>query len=281
MRLYPALRLTFFDTPTQDQLDHLLADLDGFHPTAIDDVARGVIAYFAGATERDRAFEHFSSLELVDAIAEEVADGNWAERSQAALTAVTARRLTIAPPWSVTDELRARAPGPIIVIQPSMGFGTGHHASTRLCLELLQQIPLEGKRVLDIGTGSGVLAIAARCLGAGEVRGVDVDQDALANARENLALNPAAEGVVFEEFDLASVSVGPEPGYDVLLANLTGAMLERDAARISLLAGRRADLVISGFQIDECPVVIGAFQGWQATGERVESTWVGAHLVRP
>jgi ribosomal protein L11 methyltransferase len=282
VRAYPALRITFFDSPTEEQLDRLLAGLDDYGPTALDDVENGVVAFFGTAAARDDALAHFGAFELIDVVAEDVPDENWAERSQAALTPVTVGRLTIAPPWTVTDELRAQVPGPIVIIQPSMGFGTGHHASTRLCLELLQCLRVSGMRVLDIGTGSGVLAIAARILGAASVVGIDVDADALTNARENLELNARTDGITFVEADVRTHAAGAAGAYDLILANLTGSLLQREADSITTLAGPSGHLIVGGFQVHEVDAVRGALEsaGWRYEHHDESETWVGAQFVR-
>ena len=166
----------------------------------------------------------------------DVADEDWAARSQASLRAVQVGRIIVAPPWDV----------PItIVIRPSMGFGTGHHATTRLCLAALQQIASPVARVLDVGTGSGVLAIAASRLGADDVTGMDDDADAIQAAWENLALNPSAR-VALIVGDLRSTRAG-RPA-DVILANLTGGLLIQSAERLRKLTNAHGRLVLSGFR---------------------------------
>jgi len=262
-------------------MDFLLAQLDDFRPTAINDIDNGVIAYFGSASARDSALAQLGSYELVDVTSHDVPDENWAERSQAALTPVTVGALTIAPPWTVTDELRASAPGPIIVILPSMGFGTGHHASTRLCLELLQRVPLRGKRVLDVGTGSGVLAIAARVLGAANVVGIDVDPDAVTNARENLELNAIADGVTFLEAGLGTQTAESPAAYDLVLANLIGSLLQREAGSITALSASGGHLILSGFQLHEFDDVRAAFAsaGWQIEARADAESWMALRLA--
>jgi ribosomal protein L11 methyltransferase len=281
VRTYPALELRFQTPADEEHLALLLAELDDFQPTAVHDNDEPVRVFFSTSASRDAALAHLRSRHDLTATAVDVPDEDWAARSQAALTPIVVGTLTIAPPWTATDAMRASAPGPVILIQPSMGFGTGHHASTRLCLRLLQEMPLAGKSVVDIGTGSGVLAIAASMLGAAAATGIDFDPDALTNARENLELNSPAARVDFREHDLSSGPGTLSGAFDLVLANLTGGLLCRSGDALAALARPGASLIASGFQLHEMDDVTAALRasGWTRTSHLTEQDWVGAQFA--
>ena len=256
----PALELRYAPGAGVDVTEDLLyAELDAFEPLAIqeDEIAGGWQVFFRTPAQRDGARAAVASAlgnRLLELSAIEVEDEGWASRSQAGLTPIQAGRFVIAPPWDVPAD---RDPDTIvIIIEPSMGFGTGHHATTRMCLELLQQIDVRGTRVIDVGTGSGVLALAAWTLGASRVLAIDHDPDALQNARDNIARNGGTGVVEVVEADLAAVSANPA---DVVLANLTGAALERHAGTLTGMLAERGTLVVSGFSPDELDGVASAF----------------------
>jgi ribosomal protein L11 methyltransferase len=136
----------------------------------------------------------------------------------------------------------------------------------------LQAIDVTNREVLDVGTGSGVLAIAADRLGAAGAIGIDCDADAIQSARENLDLNPDARHVTFDLVDLTARSL---PLVDVVTANLTGALLVRSAP--ALLAAVRAGgtVILSGIQSHERDEVRQAFAHEAVCWERDEDGWVG------
>ena len=124
-----------------------------------------------------------------------------------------------------------------------MGFGTGHHATTRLMLKALQRLNLHDRDLLDIGCGSGVLTIAGVALGGRSAMGIDTDPDALQSAAENLSLNRVADRVRLQQGDFRELST-PSP---IVLANLTGALLEQSASHLAQLVEPGGYLVVSGF----------------------------------
>ena len=265
MKAYPAL-----DVRT-DSPDLAVAFADDFGPTAVDDQYTGSVRiFFPSAEARDAALHALASR--FDAAAIDVPDDDWARRSQESLTPITVGRITISPR---PDALPA-APGSIaIVVIPSMGFGTGHHATTRLCLAALQRVELADRVVLDVGTGSGVLAMAARRLGAARAVGIDSDPDAIESARDNLALNPAVREV---DFVVADLSASPLPPADVVTANLTGALLIRSAPLLLAAVRDGAVLILSGVLARERDAVRDAFRAATVVAESREDEWVGMVL---
>ena len=273
-KVWPALDIHVPGCDPQLQ-ELVLAELDDFQPTVIQEGEESspLRAFFASAESRDAAAralaESFRSHLFVASV--DVEDEDWAARSQAQLRAITIGRLTIAPPWD-TYEKKGQTPL-LVVIKPSMGFGTGHHVTTRLMLKALQALPVEDRTVLDIGCGSGVLAIAAVRLGARSAVGIDVDADAIANATENVDLNNVRELVRLEHADFEEISSPAQ----VVMANLTGGLLERSSARLAKLVEPHGHLVVSGFMESERATVVPPLERW-LTLEKTdqEDEWMSA-----
>jgi ribosomal protein L11 methyltransferase len=253
MRTWPALEVHV--GPDAELLQAALVD---YEVAAIDDNAPETWrVFFHTSDERERARRGLPPAFAPSPI--DVPDEDWAARSQANLHAIHVGRVVVAPPWDV-----------VIRIQPSMGFGTGHHATTRLCLAALQQIDLRGRSAIDVGTGSGVLAIAASLLGASPVVAIDDDPDAIQSARENVAMNAAAI-VDVRLADLRAVGDARGPAaaaFDVVLANLTGGLLIQAAGRLQDLTAASGRLILSGFLRHEEAAVLAAFEGLRLRGGR-------------
>jgi len=265
-RLWPALEIQLPPDPDPTLLELLPARLDDFQPTAIQEHEHGPWrVFFAGVKPRDEAchalVSEFSERGIV-VLAVDVDDEDWAARSQARLHAVTVGNIVVAPPWDIPTS--PSLDSKIIVIEPSMGFGTGHHASTRLCLEALQRLDIAGQRVLDLGTGSGVLAIAAVLLGARSVVAVEMDMDALDSAHENAARNRADGIIRFEHADFRTANLSQA---DLVLANLTGAILSATLARVLDLVETGGVVILSGFTSEE---LVARADGPIATSPSIE-----------
>jgi ribosomal protein L11 methyltransferase len=278
---YPAVDVT-------DPGDHdlTLAIVDDFAPSAVEPREHHLRIFFPTATMRDAARAVLSAAQY-RAEPVDVDDEDWARRSQENLKPITVDRITIVssgpsrtsrrtpstsgPAPGTAPGTEHQAPG-TIVIQPSMGFGTGHHATTRLCLHALQTIDLTNRLVLDVGTGSGVLAIAAVRLGAARAVGIDYDADAIQAANENLTVNDGVDGV---EFQMADLSAANLPTADIVTANLTGAVLMRSAARLVDLVRPDGTLIVSGLLEDEREDVARAF------GDAAPNSDAGPNKVRP
>jgi ribosomal protein L11 methyltransferase len=190
------------------------------------------------------------------------------------------RTLLVCPPWEVppdgTHGGRTR-----IVIEPGRAFGTGSHATTRACLELLERT-LAGQssaRAVDVGTGSGILAIAAARLGVPIVVAVDPDPDAVAAARANAERNGVADRIGVE---LSGVEEWSGPPAGLVLANLLGRTLVTLAPVLARCVAAAGRLIAGGLLVHETPAVIGAFvpEGFALVEIVEHEGWAGLLLAR-
>lgn len=140
-----------------------------------------------------------------------------------------------------------------IVIDPKMAFGTGHHQTTSLIIEQLLDMDLTGRMVLDMGTGTGILAILAAMRGASPVIGIEIDPAAQVNAVENVKLNshPEIKIVLGDASSLTLVS-----GVDIFIANINRNIITADIASYVATMKPGTDVLLSGFYVDDIPVVM-------------------------
>ena len=250
----------------------VLAAADDYSPTAVEERDASLRIFFATSDIRDRAATTLAAQFVVSPV--DVDDEDWARRSQQNLPPIVVGRITVVSSLQspVSSQSSVTSPTAITIsIPPSMGFGTGHHATTRLCLAALQAADPRGKFVLDVGTGSGLLAIAAAKLGAARAVGTDDDADALQAATENLAFN----NVTNVEFVVSDLMKEPLPAADIVLANLTGALVARAATRLVTAVRPGGVLIVSGILATEREDIRRAFANQTFVTDVQEDEWLG------
>ncbi len=212
----------------------------------------------------------------------QVAEEDWAQAWKAHFKPLRVTpRLVICPPW---EDYRPTGGDLVITIYPGMAFGTGRHPTTALCLEALEQVWEEESlpwqqssfQVLDVGTGTGILALAAARLGA-KVLAIDVDPEAVAAALENVRLNTLEDMVLVE----ATLLNALRQQFALILANLTAQDLQQWAEALAgrVLAG--GALIVSGFLEADLPGIVSRFQdmGLHQAGFLSREGW-GALILR-
>lgn len=231
----------------------------------------------------DRDLDHLRAFELrpIGPLRTRLVDeADWAEAWKDHFPVMrVGRRLVIKPSWrrhrTVGDEL-------VLALDPGMAFGTGLHPTTRLCLEGLEALAdrggLSGATVLDVGCGSGILAIAAARLGAAKVLGLDTDPIAVDATVANVRRNGLARRIRARQ---GSVPSG-EPPVDVILANLIASVLISLAADLARALRPGGTLLASGIFADREPPVVAALgaAGLAVTGRWTEDDWVAIEAAR-
>ena len=182
------------------------------------------------------------------------------------------RRIVICPTW------REHLPKPdeiVIRLDPGMAFGTGHHPTTRMCLEYIEALVQPGHRVLDVGCGSGILSIASAKLGSAEVIGYEIEEAAARVAREN-AVHNSVESVVSTIHGSLGDQVEHERGYDVVLANISAKVVSDLSAELADAVVPGGHVVVSGIIGSRRDEVCGKLElaGLTLADEKWSDDWV-------
>ncbi|WP_019449607.1 50S ribosomal protein L11 methyltransferase [Cupriavidus sp. BIS7] len=201
-----------------------------------------------------------------------VEDQDWVRLTQSQFEPIRiGERIWVVPSWH-------EAPDPdavILELDPGLAFGTGSHPTTRLCMQWLEQNGRAGETVLDYGCGSGILAIVARKLGAGDTVGIDIDPNAVEASRYNAERNHVEATFALPE----SVS---EATYDLVVANILSNPLKLMAAMLSARVRPGGRLILSGVLERQADEVAAAYAPWIAMSVwRSEDGWVCLHGSRP
>jgi ribosomal protein L11 methyltransferase len=211
-----------------------------------------------------------------------VGKSDWAESWKAHFhPARVGRRFVIKPSWR---DYVAAAGDLVLEIDPGLAFGSGLHPTTRLCLQILEELPLSGLSLFDVGTGSGILALAGYKLGAAPVRAVDIDDIAVRVAKENFERNQNLPGL--ESLVETAVGSAADTGgrlWDVVVANILANVLVELMPQLAAALAPDARLILSGLLVDQVDSVLAAADahGLTLSDRRGEDDWVALVVIAP
>ncbi len=197
----------------------------------------------------------------------EIAPQDWNRMWKASIQPVKIPPFYVRPSWADPVEGLLE-----IVVDPKMSFGTGHHETTRLLLKLMPAFVKPGDRVLDAGTGTAILSIAAIKLKAASVLAFDVDPWVTDNVQENLNLNNVSHLITYRE---GAIDVIPETGFDVILANINRNVLLQYLRYFAGKIVKNGRLLLSGILLEDQPMMEEAAEklGFKLVADDYEGSW--------
>ena len=186
-------------------------------------------------------------------------------------------RLVVRPVWVAAAGPEVDAvDGPVeVVVDPGAAFGSGGHASTRLCLAALEPLAPDTRRVLDVGSGTGVLGVAALLLGAGSLVAVDLDAEAVAATRRGVALNGVVDRATVLDGSVSAV----EGTFDLVLANLLVPIVEELGPELVARVAPGGAIVVGGLLDHQVDRAVAALSPLGPEASTVEADWVALTLV--
>ncbi len=213
-------------------------------------------------------------ITLVDTITQATTD--WNAQWEASIEPLRiSEDLMITPSWKL-EEANASGATFQIVIDPKMSFGTGHHETTRLCLKMIEHIVCTDKSILDLGSGTGILALYAMMRGSVHAIAVDTDEWAFENSKENCERNGYGSKKIELRLGKLSTVVSPEEQFDILIANIHRNVLLTINNQIADHQRSGGVLILSGLLEYDADEVIEAYQasGYQLQERLQENEWV-------
>jgi ribosomal protein L11 methyltransferase len=218
--------------------------------------------------------------------AETIMEEDWGQKWKSFFTSLQITpHLIIKPSWEAAGTEQGKGQGAVAVIEmdPGLAFGTGHHASTQLALLLLEDLFQDNanrpERILDVGTGSGILAMACALFGAREVWAIDNDPDAVETARQNVLRNRLEDKISVSGQEISSLRTG----FDLIVANITRDVLAELASLVAGIIKPRGFLVLSGILKGEQEHFIGktyAEHGFVCRKGLVQDEWAALQLQK-
>jgi len=283
MDAYTALTISVPLEREEDVKGYLLVNyaVEGFE----EEPGGGMVTYITGDWSEAIKQEVAAALQslggkLVHAEAIENKDWNADWEASIEPLAVTSE-LVISPSWKL-DAAQALTSKHLLIIDPKMSFGTGHHETTRLCLELIETLDCNGKTVLDVGTGTGALAMYALRRGATHAVGIDTDEWSFANAVENRDLN----NITAEDFDIRfgdlKQTIKQDERFDIVIANIHRNVLLPLAPELYSHVASSGSLMLSGILTYDVDEVRRAYlgTGFVFVTQQQEHEWVALMFAK-
>lgn len=224
-----------------------------------------------------REIAELYNLELIDHISTtEIQHRNWNEEWERSIQPIhVSERFIITPSWHPVNDASKK----VIIIDPKMTFGTGYHETTRLMIRMMEQFITPDSTVLDVGTGTGILAIGAVMLGAKNAVGIDIDEWSLDNGIENAQRNNVESKI---DIRIGSMDVVSESSFDIILANIIrNTILDLLDAMLAKVAPK-GTILFSGLLTADREIITEALnkRGFTVLTVLQENDWIGMAAAR-
>jgi len=245
------LEYSFTITPKEPATEILIAELGNIGFESFVENENGVVAYVQKEMNNTRLLENVFILNsdefVISYTKKEIAQTNWNAEWEKNFTPIQVDDLvSVRAPFHNNPNLKYD-----IVIEPKMSFGTGHHETTHMMIQHLLKLDLKNKKVLDMGCGTGILAIFAEMKNAKPIDAIDIDNWCYLNALENVRRNNCNDIFVFEGD--ASLLIGKK--YDLIIANINRNILLKDMQTYANCLNDKGVLLLSGFYKEDIPVI--------------------------